>query len=1352
MSISSVSNKWLNRLYKTIAIFLVVVAVLISAFRLLLPYVENYRSDLQDYVNSRNDTNIQIGSLTMTWQRFGPSLVAKDVILIETDQASVSIQQLEAKVDFWGSLSKQRLVTSNLILTGAKVNVDQGLWQSNEAAASSATNTDSNQEENFDGIVNLFLNRLNEFSILNSQIVVRNKQLARKFHINNLNWLNSGDLHQAQGSVVVNGLSSNNIQLKISLHGEQSDELSGQLYLQANHLDITPWLDSVLAIDNDKTKSDISFAAWLNVTNSAIDRLQIELPQNSIDWQVEQVSQSLKLGQGQLLLVKGREPKSFKLFSTPLSLQFNEQPQQQLKVMLSKKDNDFSAYFSGVDLALVGQLSPLFTSEPEQRKMLAQLSLTGQMHDAYVNFAQGELQFLADFKQVSNAYSHGIPGMSNLAGKLSYAHQQLFVSVNGENGSLDFSDNFVAPIGYQSLSSKLDIAFDDQGWQLRVDALDIVSSELTFAAQVKVDSPAEGETTMALLADITRGNAALAGHYYPLNLMSDDLVGYLNDALVSGQIEQAAVLVNGPLSHFPFTDGSGIFVVDAELTDSTFKFASDWPAITQFDANLNFTNNSMLITGRAGELSGLNVTGVKAAIDDLGNEQVLTVAADIKPSGANLVHDLMLASPLKDSVGSVLEQLQIAGDIAGEFHLDLPLNNSEQVLASGVIHFDDNDVALQTPRMDFSKVNGQLSFANDKITTQDLQLTWHDLPLALAVNGINKEAYYDTDIQITTNWQQDNWQAHVPVLLKKYAGGQLPWQGALSLHQHHQGGFSYQFDLTSQFENTKLNLPAPYGKTAEQVKPFKVEVTGQLEQSQITAQLGNDLSFFGILEHESTSFSRAHLVLGNEEMLLPMDGFHITTKLDQADFAYWQPLLSDIIDTVSHESSSNDGEEAGSELAANKPLFAKPERIRGTIEQMEIFGQQLSNISFNLFDKTDWWLLQLNATETRSQLKFYPNWHEQGVDINAEFIHLTSQPDATQASEAQGVASNSVTPVVDNKVIFANIPPLRLHCDRCQIDALDFGQVDFAIERISDEKIQIKQFNAQREQAKLAFTGDWHLNEQSSTTSLRGDMSVDNIEYELNQLGYESIIRDSGGKLDFNLNWHGGPHDFDVKALYGAFNARIDDGYLADVSDKARIFSILSLQSLVRKLTLDFRDIFSDGMFYSDIKGEYHIEQGILYTDRTKMNGTAGNLDMTGSTDLSTGLLDYKMSYKPNLTSSLPVLAWIATLNPVTFLAGVAIDQVIKSQVVSEFKFELTGTVSEPNFQQIERKTKEVRVGRSKKPEILDESEQGKKKELPPKKSHLQQYEGATDADKSPVQLLDGTSLLTIPTEQVIHG
>ena len=129
------------------------------------------------------------------------------------------------------------------------------------------------------------------------------------------------------------------------------------------------------------------------------------------------------------------------------------------------------------------------------------------------------------------------------------------------------------------------------------------------------------------------------------------------------------------------------------------------------------------------------------------------------------------------------------------------------------------------------------------------------------------------------------------------------------------------------------------------------------------------------------------------------------------------------------------------------------------------------------------------------------------------------------------------------------------------------------------------------------------------------------------------------------------------------------------------------------------------------MKGDYHIKEGVLYTDNTRMNGTAGNLYIKGNTSFVTNTLDYKMSYKPNLTSSLPVLAWIATLNPMVFLAGVAIDQVITSQVVSELDFELTGSVNEPNFQEVNRKSRDVSVGRSSPPKFIDNIENNNIKE-----------------------------------------
>ncbi|WP_057832736.1 YhdP family protein [Colwellia sp. TT2012] len=1289
MSIASTANRWLNRLYKSVAILLVLLAVLISAFRLFLPYVHHYKLPLQNYLNDLSQTNISIGDLSMTWQRSGPILVISDVQVLDTERASIFIKQLELHIDFWRSISEQRLISKNLILSGAQVDISQRLWFSpEEDNVFEMTETD-HEANDIDVILNVFLHRIKRFSIRDSQLTVRNKTITRRIGLNQLDWLNTGERHQAQGSVVLNGLSSNNLLLKIDLQGKSGSTLSGQVYLQANHIDITPWLDGILVIENDKTKTDINFSAWLEVNNSEVNRLQIDISDSSINWLFDRKEQKLTLEQGQLLLVKGKKEQSFKLYSTPLSLQLNQQTSQQFTAMLIKQGNDFSMHLSEIDIAMLAQLTPLIVVKQATRKILAEMNLSGKIEDLYIRNYNNELQVVTNFSTFNNNYSQGIPGLENISGQLSYVDNYLSVNFNAEQGRLDFDKMFVQAFPYQRLSGQLNAKFDDEGWALTVEKFDFISKEINLSAQVKVEVPLDGEVNLALLASISNANVGLVGRYLPLAIMSDNLVSYLNAAVVSGRIENAQVLINGPISRFPFSDGSGIFVVDAELSKAEFKFVEGWPAITDFAANLNFTNNAMLITGRGGKLTGLDVTGVRAGITDLAHGQVLTVDAEIKSTEPRYIGDLMNQSPLKDSVGSVLAQLQITGEVSGEFHLNLPLNNNEQALASGTINFNNNQASLQTPQMNFSEVKGQLSFSNDKISTKNLQLVWQGLPIALDITGMDKADYYGTDIKLSALWQEEQWLPFVPAQLRQYTEGELSWQGELSLYQHHQGGFSYQANFDSDLNQTQLLLPPPYDRSDNQENHLSVQIQGQMEQSKIVLNYGDKMHFSGLLDHDTTAFSRANLMLGQGTMALASDGFHITTQLQQADFSLWQPLISDILDSINQPST---GISSSSTPKNSTPFLAKPKRIRGTIAQLQILGQQLNNVSFNLLDKPQWWLLQLNAEEIRSQIKIYPDWLGQGLEINAEFLKLAQAKQATAATAETELASASQQPdKAENDIIFANIPPIKFHCDSCSVGLLTLGEVDVNIKRIDHQTIEFANFTAKRGKTQLTLAGSWLHNEQESTTSLTGQLSVDDIESELQAMGYDSIIKDSGAEVALSLNWPGGLHNFDVSQLNGDFNVRLDDGYLADIDDKARALSVLSLQSLVRKLTLDFRDIFSDGMFYSNIKGDYQLKQGLLTTDNIEMKGTAGDLFMTGYTNLVTGELTYDMSYKPNLTSSLPVIAWIATsLNPMTFLAGVAIDQVIKSQVVYELNYKLTGNIDNPIFEEVERKSKRI--------------------------------------------------------------
>ena len=1330
MSTSRVINRWLNRVYKSIAILLVLLAVLISALRLFLPYAHHYKEHIQNIINDANDSHIVIGNLSMNWEKLGPLLIVEKVSLLETQSTDVSIDSIHVHLDFWQSLAKGRIITQNVTLDGVHVLIK-------DIYSSTVKNNDK-KDPLIDRIADIFLDRINRFSLLNSQVVFKTNKTEKLLLINQLDWLNNGDNHKAKGYVIVDGLTSNNIKVMLDLHGDEIDELDGQVYLQANQLNITPWLDTVFAIDNKDTHSAINFDGWLTVQNGFPTELQVSLGNNEISWTHNNINQFFSVNQGDLLAKVTKEDstkgiKSFSIFSNPLTFITNKNTWEPTSFQFSKESSILNGYVSQLSMKGLTDIVPLFLNNQKAIELLEQINPEGIIKDVFLQKAPNKQLAFARIKGVTTSPYVGIPGISNVGGDIAFSDGSLQLMLTATEGALDFAEHFIKPIPYNVLSTDLRLDFDKDSWVLSSDNIALFSDELTLAASINVGKTKNDDTKMSLLASIENGKAEFINHYFPHLLMGENLVSYLNSAIMSGRVDQAQILFNGPLNKFPFNNNEGVFTVDAELSKAEFKFEQNWPAIKNFNANLNFTNNSMLITGRSGSLEGLDVKGVTVRIDDLSNEQVLVVDAHFNKAQPKSISRLMNKSPLRNTVGNTLNRIVITEPVSGEFSLNLPLKNIKESIAKGTIEFENNKVSLQAPNMIFTQVNGLLTYNNDKIVADDLTLMWRDMPLNFVVNASDQRLFYDTNIAIEAPWKDNSWLKELPENLQNYAAGDLAWKGLLSLNMYHDGGFTYDLDISSTLKNTLLNLPSPFEKSADELVAVNAHITGQAANTTINASAGEQLKFYGVLNHEKASFSKAHLILGSEEMLLPTKGFHISTKLEQVNAAQWQPFIFDIIESIN--TVNNEVPLAGPlELAQNvvKPnstLFETPERIRGEIGSLYYGDYALTNTLFNLesIDKT--WLLDLNSKEVRSQLKLHNDLQIKGIEVDADFIHIvksvSSDPDSHEPNDQKLsdkepdhsdindinknrkqealTASEQVEVNAFNQKLYTQLPPISVNCGSCKIDNIDLGNVSFSIDRNAERHIALNQFKAVREDLDLQLDGLWIQNENEYITKVEGMLDLGELEQETAKLGYEPTIKDSGLKSDFTFNWQASPHEFSVANLNGNFNAKLDDGYLAEVPDQARVFSVLSLQSLVRKLSFDFRDIFSDGMFYSSINGDFQLENGIMYTDNMFMKGAAGDLEVKGNTDLGKETLDIRMSYKPNVTSSLPALAWIATLNPVAFLAGIALEEVITSKVYYEMNFELTGTISTPIFKDVNRKTRNISVGKTTPPKVVDD-------------------------------------------------
>jgi uncharacterized protein YhdP len=111
------------------------------------------------------------------------------------------------------------------------------------------------------------------------------------------------------------------------------------------------------------------------------------------------------------------------------------------------------------------------------------------------------------------------------------------------------------------------------------------------------------------------------------------------------------------------------------------------------------------------------------------------------------------------------------------------------------------------------------------------------------------------------------------------------------------------------------------------------------------------------------------------------------------------------------------------------------------------------------------------------------------------------------------------------------------------------------------------------------------------------------------------------------------------------------------------------------------------------------VTGGVAKTDNTQVDGVPADVSIKGYANLNDKQLNYDLAVVPEVTSSIPVIvAWM--VNPVTGLAALAIDKVLHSaKVISEIKFKISGTMSEPIVTELGRKSRDVEIQQAVKPE-----------------------------------------------------
>jgi len=256
-----------------------------------------------------------------------------------------------------------------------------------------------------------------------------------------------------------------------------------------------------------------------------------------------------------------------------------------------------------------------------------------------------------------------------------------------------------------------------------------------------------------------------------------------------------------------------------------------------------------------------------------------------------------------------------------------------------------------------------------------------------------------------------------------------------------------------------------------------------------------------------------------------------------------------------------------------------------------------------------------------------------------------------------------------------------------------------AINRAADDgssgEWRLSKFNLTTPQAELTAFGHWsRLGQGVAASPGAPDLrrTVMNFKLDLQdgggllaRLGMKDVVRQASGRMEGQVAWQGSPLKVDYPSLSGNVAVNVAAGqFLKADPGLAKLLGVLSLQALPRRLTLDFRDVFSDGFAFDFLRGDVLIEKGLARTNNLQMRGVNAAVLMEGSADLARETQDLKVVVVPELNAT--TVSLIATvINPAVGLGSFLAQWLLRQPLTESATqvFQVSGSWTDPQVMRV---------------------------------------------------------------------
>jgi len=472
--------------------------------------------------------------------------------------------------------------------------------------------------------------------------------------------------------------------------------------------------------------------------------------------------------------------------------------------------------------------------------------------------------------------------------------------------------------------------------------------------------------------------------------------------------------------------------------------------------------------------------------------------------------------------------------------------------------------------------------------------------------------------------------------------------------------------IESTLEGVASDLPSPLRKAADESLPLVVEDRAGGTIRMLSLRLGQILSAKAsrsTARGQPDRWQRVGLAFGPGQAVLPdRDGITVTGTVAQFDFGQWQDLLSPAPPPASQR---------GQEPAASAPGL-QASAVDVQVERMAAFGRDFHAVGVHARREGAGWGIVLTGPELSGKATWLSEGKGKLIARLDNFTVPAATPPLTRSEPSQDKSGRSELPALD---VVAERFVVRGHTlGKLEVSALNEGR-DWRLERL----------RLAQPESTLEATGVWRSVPTQSRTSLKIQLNSTDAGKLLASMGYVDMVKRAPTQIKGDIAWDGSPFDFSPPTLDGSLRMDSKSGQFLKVDPGVgKLLGLISLQSLPRRIKLDFRDIFSDGFAFDSIGADVGVTRGILRTENFEMKGPAAKVTMKGDVDLRNETQNVVVRVQPSLGEGVALATGVA-LGPVVGAATLLAQKLLKNPLdkILSYEYSVGGTWSDPKVSKV---------------------------------------------------------------------